>query len=86
MDGFYENHDMLKWYVNIIHGCVLCATDRKKLDDAPSSMNVTKVIHYLISYSDDAFVFLILVNNHDGWMKRIPLMNDTTDPINKGCI
>ena len=44
-------------------------------------MNETKAIHDLLSYRDEAFVFLILVNNQDGWIKWILLMNKTKDPI-----
>ena len=79
---------MLNWYVGIIHDYVLCAPDRNKSDDSISGMGKTDVIHDLISYIDEGFLFLllVLVNNHDDWMKRVLRMNRQTDLIHKGCI
>ena len=74
------------WYVGIIHDYVLCTTDRNKSDDAIPSMGETKAVHDLISYRGNTFVFLLLVYNHEGWMKWMVSINSQADPIHKGCI
>ena len=69
---FYEDSHIRDFYLDVLHSFVLLAARDKKTAESDLQHPIDKKsIFDVTNSSNEAFIFLVLVNNVDGWNERI---------------
>ena len=81
VDSFYKDSALRNWYVGFLHGYAILATNKKVAESGMNDVGEPKIILDFLTTNQEAFVFLVMVNNHDGWQRRME--SDPNDKIRK---
>ena len=84
VDGFWGDRDMRDWYLKFLHTYGVCAKDKTLIKDQIEKEN--KSIYDVVTLSDQAFVVLIYVNNHDGWSEKRRTASGLGDKVRYQCM
>ena len=67
---------MSDWYLEFVHTYSLGATNRKAAEIRLSDVEGTVDVFHEITYKQEAYMFLIIANNHAGWQDRLETEKD----------
>lgn len=81
VDSFYADCELKEWYVGFLHGYSFLATNKKVAESGMNDVGAPKIILDFLTTNQEAFVFLVMVNNHGGWQKRME--SDPNDKIRR---
>jgi len=83
-DGFWNDESLREWYLKFLHTYGVCAKDKTVIKESIEIQN--KSIFDVLTVSDQAFVVLLYVNNHEGWCEKRQKATGPADPIHKKCL
>jgi len=84
VSSFFVDDGMVRWFTEYMHTFGICATDRRSLKKTLKEGNGS--VYDILSLSDQAYVTLVLANQHEYWTKRHDEAEQATNPYEKSKI
>ena len=68
VDGFWSDEELKDWYLKFLYTYGVCAKDKTLIKERIEKDD--KSLFDILTFSDQAFVVLLYVNNHEGWCEK----------------
>ena len=82
--SFFSEAGMVRWFTEYMHTFGICATDRRSLKKTLREGKSS--VYDILTLSDQAYVTLVLANQHEYWTKRHNEAEQATGPYEKAKI
>ena len=79
--SFWSDEELKGWYITFLHTYGVCAKDKVIIKDQIEKNN--KSLFDILTFSDQAFVILVYVNNYEGWCEK--RTGGVGDKVQKQC-
>ena len=72
----YDDDELMKWYVQILQRYTIKVDDEQEATKKLNDDSCPKGIHQLVNPVQEAFAITVLLNNYEGWLKKLNLDAD----------
>lgn len=73
---FYEDNDLMLWYVEMMHRYTIRVDDDGEASKMLMDNSGFKGIHQVVNPVQEAFAITVLLNNYEGWERKMGLAAD----------